>query len=301
MNFNKYIFKFSVIDDNFMDNLKNNELLTKHFDDFNDPYDAHYGVDATWPDFDREKEKLTKIIKNIEPEKYKEILKSKDFIIQYINSNNHLIDYTFANVSERLSRFRVCSFTRRWNQILMWSHYADGCRGLALIFDQDKLPMDSKSRLFESGKSLDGTTIPIQWVKYKNIPPVLNAVEVFESVRIGTGEALNDIALKMLETCALTKYKKWSYEQESRLVTAYDDSIYKERVFYKYKSDALKGAIIGHKCDPDKIIKIAKLMPEDAIIYFADAVNNKYKLKINRSFPAKQIASGKVKLGRVVN
>ncbi len=44
--FNKYIFKFLVIDKFFEENLENNELITRCFDNFNDPYDAHYGVNA---------------------------------------------------------------------------------------------------------------------------------------------------------------------------------------------------------------------------------------------------------------
>ena len=119
-------------------------------------------------------------------------------------------------------------------------------------------------------------------------------------MRIGTDEVIDAIVLKMLETCALTKYKKWSYEQESRLVAVYEDSIEKKRVLYQYRSDALKGAIIGHKSDPEKVTEITKLMPDDSIIYFADAVNDRYKLKIRRALPAKQIASGKVQLGKEV-
>ncbi len=178
----------------------------------------------------------------------------------------------------------------------MWSHYADGCRGLALIFDQERIPEGSNSRLLGSNGSVNGTTIPMQWVKYKNIPPLLNAVDVLESARIGTDESINAITKKMLEVCALTKYKKWSYEQESRLIARYDGNFDKKPVMYQYRSDALKGAIIGHKCDPRKVTNIAKLMPDESIIYFAKAVTDKYKVVINEAYLAKQIADGKVKL-----
>ena len=301
MDFNKCVFKFLDIGDSyFMENLRNNELVTKYFDDFNDPYDSHYGIDAIWPHIEKENGKLKRLIKSLEPENYQEITKSKNSIIQYINSNADLTSYTSKRISSVLPQFRVCCFSRVWNHILMWSHYANGCRGLALIFDQEKISKDSKSRLVTSNKELTGITGRLYWVNYEYKPPILNAVEVFESVRIGTDEALNNISLKMLETCALTKYKKWSYEQESRLICRYEDGIEKERVLYKYRIDALKGAIIGHKSDPEKITEITKLLPEDSIIYFTNAANDRYKLKINQTFTARQIASGKVKLGKEV-
>ncbi len=299
MDFHNCIFKYlDIYDAHFMENLRNDELVTKYFDDFNDPYDSHYGVDTIWPHLEKEKDKIKNLIKNLEPQDHQEITKSNDSIIQYINSNVHLNEYTYEQISNGLSKFRVCCFSRRWNQILMWAHYANGCRGLVLIFDKDKIPMGSKSRLLKSDNELTGTTGPIKKVHYNILPPVINAVEVFEAVRIGTEEALEKITSKMLKACVLTKYKKWSYEKESRLIAVYDDSIDRERVLYKYRRDALKGAIIGHKSDPQKITEIAKSMPNDSTIYFADADNDRYKLKINRWIPAKDIASGKARLGK---
>lgn len=181
----------------------------------------------------------------------------------------------------------------------MWSHYANGCRGVALIFDQEKISKESKSRLVKSDNELTGITGRLYRVNYEKIPPTLNAVEIFESVKIGSDETLDKISNKMLKACALTKYKKWNYEKESRHITMYEDKIGKERVLYKYSSEALKGAIIGHKTDPGKATEMAKLMPEESIIYLADAIPDKYKLEINRQIPAIDIASGKVKLGRV--
>jgi hypothetical protein len=303
MNFDKCIYKFIKIDEYCFENLRSNELIAKHFEAFNDPYDAHHGIVADWPNLNRKTGKLSRetkglkeLIKNLEPERYSEITHSNASIIQYLNSTAGLVKYTHQFVSENSNKFRVCSFSRRWNHILMWSHYADGCRGVALIFDREKIPRGSNSRLLKLNQSLNGTTIPVQWVKYKHIPPLLNAVEVLESARIGTEEAINSITRKMLDTCALTKYKAWKYEQESRLIIRYDDEIGHEPVMYQYASEALKGAIIGHKCSPENVVKLASLMPEESIIYLTKPVIDRYKVQIIEQHPVKQIANGTVQL-----
>lgn len=83
MDFNECVFKFLDLNDKyFFGNLENNELITKFFDDFNDPYDSHFLIDSIWPHIDREKDKLIKLITNLEPERHQEITKSKDSIIQ---------------------------------------------------------------------------------------------------------------------------------------------------------------------------------------------------------------------------
>lgn len=140
MSFEKCVFKYQDIEnDYFIANLKNNELIIKHYKDFNDPYESHFGVSAIWPSPYKEETKFTELIQCIEPDKHQKITKSKSAISKYIRSNTHLLAYTISKVVGNLKRFKICSFTRRWNQILMWVHYANRYRGVALVFDQEKI------------------------------------------------------------------------------------------------------------------------------------------------------------------
>jgi len=85
----------------------------------------------------------------------------------------------------------VACFTERHDELLMWSHYADGHRGICLSFATDSLPF---SRALQ--------------VKYSREVPRMRAVSVITQ---GVDEALVDALI-------LTKAEQWSYEREWRLV-----------------------------------------------------------------------------------
>jgi hypothetical protein len=85
----------------------------------------------------------------------------------------------------------VACFTEQHDDLLMWSHYADGHRGFCLAFSTDALPF---SRALQ--------------VRYSPVVPSLPAVR---AIKPGVDEAL-------VEALMLTKAEQWSYEREWRLI-----------------------------------------------------------------------------------
>jgi hypothetical protein len=115
-------------------------------------------------------------------------------------------------------RFGIVSFTRRWHNPLLWSHYADKHRGICLGFDVDERGLK-----------------PVTYVRRRPtlvIPPTLESVK----------ELL------------FTKYRDWKYEEEWRnwfRLDAREDGHY----FYYFEPEKfiqLREIIAGPLCQVTK-------------------------------------------------
>src|ERR1700690_3587064 len=113
----------------------------------------------------------------------------------------------------------------------MWSHYADGHRGLCLEFDTIYLPFNDPQKLKK--------------VIYSNDRPVLNPVEFLIKDRIEI-------------TPLITKSKKWKYEKEWRLITRNGNTA------IEYNSRALTGIYFGCSMLDDQKRKIATMPANSA-------------------------------------
>ncbi|MBN2260005.1 MAG: DUF2971 domain-containing protein [Clostridiales bacterium] len=130
------------------------------------------------------------------------------------------------------NNYGVCCFSENYDNLLMWSHYADKHEGICLGFDADL-----KDKFFE---------IPLI-VKYPETYPIVNYFENY----------LNK-ATPIVQFHFATKSKDWSYENELRIVKdiGQHDKIRGEINFNK---DIVKEVIFGYKTKPKKIDKIVKL------------------------------------------
>lgn len=106
----------------------------------------------------------------------------------------------------------ICSFSKKKDNILMWSHYADSHRGICLEFDITE--------------DYDFFVFPII-IKYERGYP-----------KIDVSETRGNVGKELLTT----KYEGWQYEQEVR--------IYKEAYReYEFKPTSLKAIYFGCKVE----------------------------------------------------
>lgn len=137
-----------------------------------------------------------------------------------------------------LGRWGIVSLTESPAEPLMWSHYANGHRGIALVFD-------ANSGLFATA----------QRVQYQEAPPIINR--------------LHDDGDTLLTKAVLTKSSEWRYEHEWRvLARSTGDDLSPEidqlpndvRAFlegqhgsghYQIPATAVKAVILGAKCSAD--------------------------------------------------
>lgn len=116
--------------------------------------------------------------------------------IKYLNDPHECfyIDETNTNVyKELISTLCACCFSKNMDNILMWSHYADGHKGVCLEWEID-------------WDKLNNQLMPIN---YDNTITTLNKVE-----RLNTGHlSLNSNTNAKFLT---QKFKNWEYEEEIR-------------------------------------------------------------------------------------
>jgi hypothetical protein len=188
-------------DNNHKKLLTNNELYMSPSNLFNDPFDC-------------------KIYKNYylldTPEKIEEyIKKSLEKASDWKNDNNKTSLEMRKTLEKRLSNIDkyqvrseyyddefnnkyigVACFSKRWDSILMWSHYANNHNGFCIGFDEKRMRY---SMLFGKG----------DYVKYSEDFPIIHPDD-------------NEKEAQNLRT--YYKSKEWEYEQEYRFMNLYFDS-----------------------------------------------------------------------------
>lgn len=180
-------------------NLAHRRLKLSTVDDLNDPFDLA-AVDTTDPQVDR---LLEEHIKNFR------------------------------------GRRGILSFSRNWDNILLWSHYGASHTGICLGFD---VPEE---------KALA--------VEYR--PNLLQ-------IR-GSSDVNEDLILKML----LTKHESWSYEQEVRLIVSLNDLPDADGLWWAdFAIDLeLKEVIAGSQCSRTDLERLRGVLDS-----FASPVNRSW-------------------------
>ena len=173
----------------------------------------------------------TLLINNINP------LERKKLLIQlFLNDRDRMQDmFDEHNNIWTENRFGVASFSKRWDSILMWSHYSENHTGFCIGYNKDKL---EESKIYGSAGM----------IHYNNDYPSLNPLQ--------TGN-IQDIISQ-----SHTKASDWSYEEEYRLTKLWDKSnpSVKDRITTLPK-DFIEEVILGFSISKNhqaRIISIAK-------------------------------------------
>lgn len=187
----------------------------------------------------------------------------KDGYLEYLTNGNEdirrlnrLHDFE-AYIRSRLEGYGVYCLSKKPDDILMWSHYADSHKGMCLVFDANII-----SKHFNC-----------QPVKYKNAYPS------FKQCLDSRKHQLN------LAPLILTKSKHWKYESEVRLIVE-PESINEEgtKRLIKIPSNALVGVIFGCESsyhDKEIIREILKSKSRKVEFYDARKSSIEFSLVIN--------------------
>jgi hypothetical protein len=113
--------------------------------------------------------------------------------------------------------YGMLCFSRKWQNPVQWSHYAEKHKGICLAFDVD-----------------DDLAQPVTYVD--------DRLSLTKQQVLSEKSALTD---KLMFSMLLTKYKDWIYEEEVRVMASLSDE---DGGYYFYPFDArlvLKGVIVG--------------------------------------------------------
>ncbi len=208
------LYKYQAFSTKSLENLKNATLFCSRPERFNDPFDCAIRINKTQLDDDD----FARVF-----EWYKHELSSSEIArAKYIEGEQpspqfrEEVERSFTlafdtRMRENLRNRGIACLTARVDQVLMWSHYADGHRGFCLEFDTAFEPFS---------KALE--------VRYSADVPTVNPVD---ELLTGDGGALLDMVL--------TKSDHWAYEEEWRILHVEPDTAYT----YPWKS--LTGVYFG--------------------------------------------------------
>lgn len=206
INMPKYLYKYRKVNKYTIDMLENEYLWCDSVDTYNDPYEGFFNSGFIVPF----KAYLIEEIKdNIDKKQieYFMNIKTKEELLKYVNEELHFIDCNKFEIikskyekfiknknddikNKLRSKYKICSLTEHFDNILMWSHYANFHKGICIKYDTNEL----KDYLYN--------------VNYaKNILDLTNMIRL-DSPDINIFEKL----------MMITKSKIWQYEDEWRIV-----------------------------------------------------------------------------------
>jgi hypothetical protein len=242
------IFKFTSINVWALENLRNNVIYCNHHSAFNDPFECRPLIENGFPDPATDRKRFLKVIETWGFTSAQEAVALE----HYVDYMEHIGE---PSIDAIIDSARISCFSKTQDNLLMWSHYADGLRGYCLEFDVASLL-----------KGSDGNVIILD-VDYAAAPKVVDAAVynvaddqlyfheealLSETSEQGT-KAYRDAAddalqlLSELYAAALaTKPLPWKYEEETRLILHADRYDSKGEHFH-YRPEAVKSIIVGER------------------------------------------------------
>lgn len=183
---NRFLFKYLTYNKNLTTLLINNTLWFSDPNSFNDPFDCRYSIDSDPLDGEIIRFYYTK--DNVHTQDIPFDVYASDFIMP--SKEQFLKDLEEHHFTNSFSKQQgVCCFTEKYDNKLMWAHYAENVTGICLVFDTSK-DVDSEYYVFSGSK-----------VKYRNslVRKFYDGSPYFEATDI-----------------LYSKNKIWNYEYEIR-------------------------------------------------------------------------------------
>jgi len=211
----KYLYKFEKLNVQTLRNLKNAQVYFNTPTSFNDPFDCSV-LEASVILGENE---IVEIYKRFLEANNKlssfEINSIKDIPSDDINQIHEALEKNLKAQQDKMLTQRGCvCFSEVNDNILLWSHYTDGHKGICLEFDTS-FPLFAK----------------VKEVKYSQKFPSMDPIKML----FGNKDEISEEWLKPL----CTKYECWSYEKEWRIFHE------EPNIEYGYSVEALKSVYFG--------------------------------------------------------
>lgn len=191
-------------------------------------------------------------------EKYSE---TNEEFKQTLTTNQIKFSKEIRNMIDEIKEMLLVScFSKKYDSILMWSHYGDKHRGLCIEFEVDS--DDFKEVIYaKKRKQIDLKTITAVVLGYDFI-----------------GEKVskdNKKILKEISKLLFTKYKDWKYESELRVVHSIKDcdgeNIFKKDERYFLKMPKINKVYVGCKANDDDLNNLKQDFPNVEIVVLKDS------------------------------
>ena len=144
------------------------------------------------------------------------------------------------------SKLKIACFSLIYNEILLWSHYADDHRGVSLVFSKDTL-VDSVG---QENNHFDMDFIEARNVRYRQS----------KKLNVIFNEAEYTLPIRNLQSSIFGKLTCWKYEKEFRILCKNTFTKTQEGYGSKFSKDSLKGVIFGERCSTTDVALVYSLI-----------------------------------------
>ncbi|TLX72847.1 DUF2971 domain-containing protein [Labilibacter sediminis] len=278
-NDDKWIFKYNRFNIKAISILTNGKLWFGKPDIQNDPNEAEFIFELDYPteiDSQESKEKscefnfkfpLTNSLKGRLNEISGEMLLYEDLLDD--NYFSAIKELEFLVKEQIRNNIGICSFSKKFDDILMWSHYSESNQGICIVFNKELLL-----------KNMIGQTSSGDVNYVKKLPVGRFS---YSQENVGT--------IKFPENFILNKFINWEYEKEFRLVIKPNQSFLTINETLKrlvsFPIECIEGIIVGHNMSINNfetlynvIISSPQLSDIKLFQSFKDINDNKMKVRL---------------------
>jgi len=218
-------YKYRAFDE-FTDRIiTNSSLYYASPHDFNDPFDCQLSFRESYS-----KKEIREFFIDFLTRRPDFPLPLKKLISEY-GKSEQFINFAKQHMNKFIQNVGIVSLSKNYNNILMWSHYADNHKGLVFEF--------SEIQKYNKISKMIGTSIT-----YKNSYDLLSYTPASKEDQINE-----------LEKLFLTKHNHWIYEEEFRLI---DFSFQGEKEFPKEILTSIIFGLNTKQSDIDHMIQLCK-------------------------------------------
>ncbi|HEY0959456.1 MAG TPA: DUF2971 domain-containing protein [Novosphingobium sp.] len=275
----KQLLKFCSPTAHAIQNLEQGQIFCQHYAAYNDPFEFWTRVLVGIPDAERE------------PDRYLAALRTWGFFCDTVAEAraDEVIQESVGEYFDECQNYvppfdamrqdvRIACFGSERDNLLMWSHYADGLRGFCVVFDEEKLATHKGDYVLD--------------VVYTSAPPVVDSfiygiawdqdwyshVAIEETtkrlryegkkepfVEISMHEQSGEEALRTMreiwQQVFATKPVEWQYERERRLLMQTDRTD-TAPILRPFGRECVRELIIGERMPADFRNRLLALMIE---------------------------------------
>lgn len=240
----RYLYKYRKLGGNTEKIITLNGMLFSSPLAFNDPFDFKLPIDPIESIRNLKEEELVfclnNFMKNLQDKSY-EIPEENILFAKWLTETKGVesIVKGFSEIFPKMKKIidkelketGICCFSKEYDNILMWSHYAQDHKGVCLKFDTTE------------DNDFFSPLITVDYMKKLN----LNIIEYLSEPN------------RFAKDTVKIKYFDWFYEREVRIVKISSSGFNSKNGFLKFKPNALKEVIFGLRTDKEDILKYIDL------------------------------------------
>ncbi|PSU89839.1 hypothetical protein C0W42_08575 [Photobacterium kishitanii] len=274
MNFNNNktncVFRYRFFNENTIAEIINCEIWHATLESLNDPYELPLFFDWSCLEGEDLNKSLALINKQLM------LMDPMDKLTSHIayGKTREAADFmrksllrTFNNIENNYKNSLVACFSKEPSDSLMWSHYADGMRGICIAYDIEKLQQSEDFNLFSEVKYTDKVKY-FTYRDFKLVRPNKNDNRLVHDYSYNQPMAVTkrQVVLENFEHI-FQKHTRWEYEKEIRNVLI-SPSEQTNGMLIPFQKDAIKAISYGEKIAPTNLHILKLICKEKGISLF---------------------------------